>query len=780
MTDSIDKKSKEKHDNLDVDLDAMPDEAESFHLSMNEFQADEEAVDRLLMKDADDAPVQSDVDEDVSALEALNDFSDFSDFDEPETVRQNSPLTAVAEVDESERVAGNSSPVVEGKADDFFGLGDDFDESDLIWDDATEASISVVAELITAGEGQHAVIEEPGVDEETGVLADLVEQPSDGEDAGDSLLLDADFDSGDALEKTDGKADEFLDDFDESDMIQNDEVDDWADLLALNEEPQSVDEESFDDLPDIARDGVYAASQSGTGAADENNIDSPSLDDGFDAEDAGLIETDDFFQLDEVSDELPKQTEGVQSAETEILSTQDQEDDFLLPDFDITADTEISDVGREPETKEDQEDIFGSIDFLDEDDALDVFGEEAAEPKSGSNEAVVEPDSKQAPATDAVMKIIDDVKLNPSEFIQEDIKKQLEDAENKVKRAKLFSYVAMGVGAVALSAAAGLGVMIYSAKTEVSKLTEAVSTLEASLAKNAANNPNDEINAVMNSVVQLNQQVYGFITELKGNPQFPIDFLNDKVPNIVAKQGMVSKALDMLQVKMGGSEEKVFSAPAIVAEPAKVEAVPEPVSPAKVENEHEIAQAKSKAAPEHVHQAKEGAADAHEQAKEGTDHEHAQAKEGTGHEPAPTKKESVHEPAPTKERAIHEAAPVKLEVVPETAPAKVKTPPKAVTAKPITIAKTVVKQEPVKENKQVAPGKWGVNLGAFKQEWFAKSKAAEYAQQGVLAEVMPVHEKNVTMYRLRVMGYKTKAEANSNTARIKKALNLDSVWVSDN
>jgi len=69
---------------------------------------------------------------------------------------------------------------------------------------------------------------------------------------------------------------------------------------------------------------------------------------------------------------------------------------------------------------------------------------------------------------------------------------------------------------------------------------------------------------------------------------------------------------------------------------------------------------------------------------------------------------------------------------------------------------------------------------AFKQEWFAKSKAAEFARLGVFAEVIPVHEKNTTMYRLRVGGFKSKADAFSNTDRIKKTLNLDSVWVSDN
>jgi cell division protein FtsN len=340
----------------------------------------------------------------------------------------------------------------------------------------------------------------------------------------------------------------------------------------------------------------------------------------------------------------------------------------------------------------------------------------------------------------------------------------LEDAENKVKKTKRFSYAALGFGAVALSAAAGLGVMAYSAKSEVSKLTEQVSTLEASLAKNIDNNPNEEINALMNSVVQLNQQVYGFITQIKETPQFPIDLLNNKVSDIVVKQDMVSKALDMLQAKIGGEEEKIAFKP-LVNEPVKLE----PVT-AKEEQVHEIAPAKAEAS-----------------------HEHAPARTEAVKEAAPghaaTKDQAVHEVvAPVKEKAKQEAAPAKQEVTPakveaapKSVPAKAKIQPEAAPAKPIALPQVVVKEEAVKANQQGASaGKWGINLVAFKQEWFAKSKAAEFARLGVFAEVIPVHERNSTMYRLRVGGFKSKAEAFSNTDRIKKTLNLDSVWVSDN
>jgi cell division septation protein DedD len=250
---------------------------------------------------------------------------------------------------------------------------------------------------------------------------------------------------------------------------------------------------------------------------------------------------------------------------------------------------------------------------------------------------------------------------------------------------------------------------------------------------------------------------------LKGSPQFPIDVLNNKVPDIAAKQAMVSKALEMLQLKMGGN---VASEPIVVAEWPKIEAahesmsVKEPhvqeISPIKPEVEHEQLATKK--------------AVAHEQTptKEVVGHEHAPTKESVVHDTIP----APHETATTKVKAQSE----EIKANPEVAKAK----PEVVKVKPITPEKVVVKKGPVKEKIQEIPGKWGVNLVAFKQEWFAKSKAAEFAQQGIYAEVIPVHEKNTTMYRLRVGGFRSKKEAYSNTDRIKKLLNLDSVWVSDN
>ncbi len=72
---------------------------------------------------------------------------------------------------------------------------------------------------------------------------------------------------------------------------------------------------------------------------------------------------------------------------------------------------------------------------------------------------------------------------------------------------------------------------------------------------------------------------------------------------------------------------------------------------------------------------------------------------------------------------------------------------------------------------------WKVNLVSFKQEWYARRKAAEFAQQGVAAEVTNVVIKGEPWYRLRVKGFDSKYEAAAYAAKVKKTLNLSSVWV---
>lgn len=72
---------------------------------------------------------------------------------------------------------------------------------------------------------------------------------------------------------------------------------------------------------------------------------------------------------------------------------------------------------------------------------------------------------------------------------------------------------------------------------------------------------------------------------------------------------------------------------------------------------------------------------------------------------------------------------------------------------------------------------WSVNLIAYRQQWYAKSKAAEFGKKGVPVDIVDVKVGSDTWYRLRVGGFRNRNEAASYAAKVKKTLKLSSVWV---
>mgnify|MGYP000547674180 FL=1 len=87
------------------------------------------------------------------------------------------------------------------------------------------------------------------------------------------------------------------------------------------------------------------------------------------------------------------------------------------------------------------------------------------------------------------------------------------------------------------------------------------------------------------------------------------------------------------------------------------------------------------------------------------------------------------------------------------------------------------KKKVKKVRKAVVKVEWIVHLVSFKQEWYAKRKAEEFEKKGILAKVGLVKVNGETWFRLSVKGFKTKYEAAAYAVKVKKTLNLTSVWV---
>ncbi len=84
---------------------------------------------------------------------------------------------------------------------------------------------------------------------------------------------------------------------------------------------------------------------------------------------------------------------------------------------------------------------------------------------------------------------------------------------------------------------------------------------------------------------------------------------------------------------------------------------------------------------------------------------------------------------------------------------------------------------PIKKQKKIIKVVWVVNLVSFKQEWYAKRKAAEFEKKGVPTDVTQVKVNGQNWFRLSVKGFKSKYEAAAYAVKVKKTLNLSSVWV---
>lgn len=96
-------------------------------------------------------------------------------------------------------------------------------------------------------------------------------------------------------------------------------------------------------------------------------------------------------------------------------------------------------------------------------------------------------------------------------------------------------------------------------------------------------------------------------------------------------------------------------------------------------------------------------------------------------------------------------------------------------ARPLAAATPAIKPE--KKKPEPVPENWAVSLTAFKQDWYAKRKAEEFAGKGVPAKVAKSEAKGETWYRLSVDGFPSQYEAAAYAAKVKKTLNLDSVNV---
>ena len=146
--------------------------------------------------------------------------------------------------------------------------------------------------------------------------------------------------------------------------------------------------------------------------------------------------------------------------------------------------------------------------------------------------------------------------LRAARYEQEKIKKQINNYENKVKKAALVTYISLGFGIVALLSALVMGVIVSRVQTKVSKLTDLVSLLEEDMSSINEKNSDMEINNSDSIIQHLNQKVNGFSEQSEEQPQSSLGILENGSTAVVTKQATANKSLDNLQPRLPALEKK--------------------------------------------------------------------------------------------------------------------------------------------------------------------------------------------------------------------------------
>jgi len=407
-------------------------------------------------------------------------------------------------------------------------------------------------------------------------------------------------------------------------------------------------------------------------------------------------EVEDEFDVDDlIASEAQSQEDKAETAvETKVESEPEDElenDDFLMADFDISADDdELLDTDEEEgaetvDSSEDMEAVSGQDDELEAEqqvgegkvdsaelaelkkklDAQGVVVEQTTQDMTQFKSALDELNAQMAQlkadnealktqitALIATTTEKDESASEEIDTLQKDQRKLKKVVQENAKKVPVIVYVVMAIAILALLLGGGLGAVGYGAQTEVESLTELVSTIEEEVDINSAKDSSADVR-------QLNLK----ITELQ-----------DKDRGVSSQLNVVNKKLD---------------------QPNPLQAV---VDDLVEQNDH-----------------------------------------------AQVAIENLLAIVGTLEQQ---------QKVVVTSKKKVK-----------KVRKAVVKVE------------WIVHLVSFKQEWYAKRKAEEFEKKGILAKVGLVKVNGETWFRLSVKGFKTKYEAAAYAVKVKKTLNLTSVWV---
>jgi cell division protein FtsN len=501
----------------------------------------------------------------------------------------------------------------------------------------------------------------------------------DEEDAIDRLLVDAGFDFNDDLEQDNGK----------TDTLGVDDIGLVDDLPGIDQfvvEPVELTEQNpLTETEEISVSDIHSRVDFDEIPDEEDDIDRLLIDAGFDANDE--LKEDDGALDAPVIDDTSRANEYRENFEEQNT---------------MAADAGIFDA-EESELALDK-------------DATTVFLVKEENPETVKRELAISETTYLEEAFESLNNDAGVTTLSSVRSEQDTIKKQINDYENKVKKANIIAFSSLSLGIIALLSTVVMGVIVSSVQTKVSKLTELVSILEEDMSSIAERNSDMEINNSDLSSEQLYQKVNGIPEQSEQQTPFSSGMLEREMKAVVTKRTSVNKTLDNPKIRTPALENKKLS-----------EATVEKISTEKKVKlqKHWIEQSQSS------------------------------ADLSKSNMTAVAKKQAVINKSIDNRKT-------KTYVVEKKKPSET------------TVKMTSAKK---KTNNAQAAADWSVNLTAYQDLSYAKSKAVKFLQKGIPVKVIGFDMNNTTWYRLKVGGFKNKEEATSYAAKIKKSLNLNTVSV---
>jgi hypothetical protein len=376
-----------------------------------------------------------------------------------------------------------------------------------------------------------------------------VDEFIDDEDAIDKLLMD------DSIESADSDSDT--------------EEDEFAEIDEFSEEPEPSDESTTTEEDEFDVDELISSTSTET----NNDEDEFAEIDEF-SEDSDIAETE---QENDISEQAIEEQDDIpiEPADEFSETPDDEDDDFLMADFDISSDEVDDDFSDNSDTEINQEKLtknpieetptpstpttptpsVNTEEIKQINTALDEINAQIGQLWSGNE------DLKRQSTENAVNTLQNNALSSEIEKLQTEQHKLKKSLKENADHVPIITYISLSIAILALLVGSGLGLIGYGAQSEVTELEELVSILEEEIEILTEKNNSGELQQIQQKLELLSKKDNRFKSQfieinkaLKTTPLKPI------VDDLIEQNDHAQQAIETLLAKVETLERRKLTA----------------------------------------------------------------------------------------------------------------------------------------------------------------------------------------------------------------------------